>query len=489
MPRSMQAATKNLPTARFVANVLRSTCSVGLVCTTVLPCENLLAQEPSSQTPRIQWNDGTIDFHDPKLGIPHSHGSGPIADARALEAMTPAQKASYERKIKEAEEASHEKIARAIRFAQIAKDDVNPLAVSYRDAQQAFQVATIQLVMTLNEFGLTFDATTAEVDALDQKWFQGLMTAHESRKSWISKGAELFASDPTKYKNIGTALKEMLIYDMSADRVEAWAGVSSRLLAVEPTVLDFDWLVNLTSAALGNNEYDEAIRMGALLIESSEQEQAADRLRLYIDTFPNLKKEWERELELRKLEAEKNDNPQVELITSKGRVVIELFEDSAPNTVANFIYLVEKKYYDWKAFFRVENLTVAQTGCEKNDGSGSTGYTIASESTEDSYRANVRGSLALALGGHEGVMDTNSGSSQFYFCFMPLAHLNKEYTVFGRVIEGMENLSLLRHLNLADKSKDKEKSAETPDSIRSVKVLRKRDHEYRPTPHQGRLFN
>ena len=69
---------------------------------------------------------------------------------------------------------------------------------------------------------------------------------------------------------------------------------------------------------------------------------------------------------------------------------------------------------------------------------------------------------------------------------MPLMHLNQEYTVFGRVIEGMENIALLRHLNLANK--EEKESGETPDSIRSIRVIRKRSHEYRPTPHQGRLF-
>ena len=74
-----------------------------------------------------------------------------------------------------------------------------------------------------------------------------------------------------------------------------------------------------------------------------------------------------------------NDRPQVVLKTSKGDIVIELFEDEAPNTVANFVSLIEKGYYDGLTFHRVIDGFVAQGGCPKGDGTGGPGYHIPCE--------------------------------------------------------------------------------------------------------------
>lgn len=452
---------------------------------------SVIAQEPNSKTNKVVWDDGTIDFHAADFPFKHVHGDhGPKLDERALESMTPAQRASYEQKRKEAEASSHENLARAYRFGQVPADDKSDLAEKYRASQKAFQAATTKIISVMNQYSLAFNASAAEFEELDNAWFESLNAAHVARKDWITRGAELYASDMEEYKFVGMALKEMILYDITADRLDAWADVARILLKGDTSKLDRDWMLSMITACLANNEYDEAIQLGGILRTASETDpnQKLESWTLqYMDTFPSMKREWERELEFRKKDADSGQNPVVELVTSKGKVVIELFEDQAPNTVANFIYLIERSYYNRKSFFRVENLTVAQTGCEKNDGSGSAGYTIPGESTEENYRGHFRGSVALALGSTESGPDRNSGSSQFYICYMPLEHLNKEYTVFGRVIEGMENMSLLRHVNLANKE-EKEGGA-NPDLLIRAKVIKKRDHEYRPTPHQGRLFH
>ncbi len=83
--------------------------------------------------------------------------------------------------------------------------------------------------------------------------------------------------------------------------------------------------------------------------------------------------------------------------------------------VNSFIYLIERKYYDLKPFFRVEKGLVAQSGCEKGDGSGSAGYTFRGEVDSPTKRDHFRGSLAVALGGDkQGNVQRDSGSSQFY---------------------------------------------------------------------------
>ncbi len=95
-----------------------------------------------------------------------------------------------------------------------------------------------------------------------------------------------------------------------------------------------------------------------------------------LDIYPPL---WEHEQELRAAEAKADDLPRVLLETTRGPVVIELFEDQAPNTVANFIQLVESGFYDGSDFYQVVDDFVAQGGDPIGDGSGTSGRFIADE--------------------------------------------------------------------------------------------------------------
>ena len=170
--------------------------------------------------------------------------------------------------------------------------------------------------------------------------------------------------------------------------------------------------------------------------------------------------DWQQEQSLRAAEAKADDLPRVVLKTTQGDIVLELFENEAPNTVANFISLVEKKFYDGLTFHRVELNAMAQGGDPRGDGKGGPGYRIKCECYEKTHRNHFRGSISMA---HVGAPDT--GGSQFFLCFVPLVHLNERHTVFGRVIEGIENMSRLRR----------------GDEIVVARVIRKRDHKYEPS--------
>src|SRR5262249_7970782 len=117
---------------------------------------------------------------------------------------------------------------------------------------------------------------------------------------------------------------------------------------------------------------------------------------------------WAKEQELRKAEAEKNDLPRVKMTTSKGDMVIELFENEAPETVGNFISLVESGFYDGKVFHRVLPNFMAQGGCPKGDGTGGPGYHIYCECFKPEARMHFRGSLSMAHAGKD------TGGSQFF---------------------------------------------------------------------------
>ena len=158
--------------------------------------------------------------------------------------------------------------------------------------------------------------------------------------------------------------------------------------------------------------------------------------------------------------------PQVLMKTSKGDVLIELYEDEAPNTVANFVSLVEKGFYNGIIFHRVIDGFMAQGGDPKGEGTGGPGYAIPCECYQPNARKHQRGSLSMAHAGKD------TGGSQFFLTFVPTAHLDGKHTVFGPVIQGMENVDKLTR-------RDPRVGGEA-DKIIEAKVVRKRNHEYKP---------
>jgi cyclophilin family peptidyl-prolyl cis-trans isomerase len=177
---------------------------------------------------------------------------------------------------------------------------------------------------------------------------------------------------------------------------------------------------------------------------------------------------WAKEQELRQAEANASADkllPQVLILTSRGPITVELFENEAPNHVANFISLVETGFYTGTKFHRVEPALIqggdpnTKAGGTGNPGEGGPGYRIAQEYLLPNHRMHFTGSLAMAR-----KTEADSGGSQFYITRVPTPDYNDRYTVFGRVIDGLE---VVRQMQ-----KD--------DEILSATVLRKRDHEYEP---------
>jgi cyclophilin family peptidyl-prolyl cis-trans isomerase len=175
---------------------------------------------------------------------------------------------------------------------------------------------------------------------------------------------------------------------------------------------------------------------------------------------------WPTEQKIREKEAKADDLPRVTLETSKGDITIELFENEAPNTVANFISLVEKGFYDGVPFHRVISHFMAQGGAGR-DGKGP-GYRIKDEFDNPGARMHFRGTLSMANAG------PNTNTSQFFLTFRPTPHLNGGHTVFGRVIEGFDVLPKITRID------PQKPTGVTPDKIVKATVIRKRDHEYKP---------
>ncbi|MCY7358289.1 MAG: peptidylprolyl isomerase [Rudanella sp.] len=128
-----------------------------------------------------------------------------------------------------------------------------------------------------------------------------------------------------------------------------------------------------------------------------------------------------------------------EMRTDKGTMTIEFYEQDAPKTVANFIKLAESGYYDGIKFHRVIPDFMVQGGDPDGTGGGGPGYSIDCELTGDNQHHD-RGVLSMA---HRG---RNTGGSQFFICHnrQNTAHLDRNHTVFGKVVEGLDVLDEIR---------------------------------------------
>ncbi len=153
-----------------------------------------------------------------------------------------------------------------------------------------------------------------------------------------------------------------------------------------------------------------------------------------------------------------------------GKVKIELFPKIAPNHVERFKTLANSKKYDGVVFHRVIDKFMAQTGDVEFGNSsnenydirraGSGGSDLPNLKSEFSDLPHVRGTLSMARS-----QDPNSANSQFFICLEDAPHLDRNYTVFGKVIEGME------HVDKIKKGNGSNGSVEDPDKIISLKNL------------------
>ena len=129
------------------------------------------------------------------------------------------------------------------------------------------------------------------------------------------------------------------------------------------------------------------------------------------------------------LPAEQIHNKQIRLATTKGDIVFKLYDDTAPKTVSNFVYLASNGYYDGIIFHRVIENFMIQGGDPTGTGSGGPGYRFEDELKDN--RTYTRGTVAMANAG------PNTNGSQFFIMHKdgPLPH---NYSIFGEVIEGID---------------------------------------------------
>lgn len=133
-------------------------------------------------------------------------------------------------------------------------------------------------------------------------------------------------------------------------------------------------------------------------------------------------------------------NPIVTFEMENGKTIkAELYPDKAPNTVNNFISLINNGFYDGLGFHRVISGFMIQGGDPKGDGTGGPGYAIKGEFILNGFKQNnlkhSRGVLSMAR-----AMNPDSAGSQFFIMHQNASHLDGQYAAFGKVIEGMETV-------------------------------------------------
>mgnify|MGYP002713174689 CR=1 FL=1 len=123
-------------------------------------------------------------------------------------------------------------------------------------------------------------------------------------------------------------------------------------------------------------------------------------------------------------------------LTDKGEIVVAFFPDRAPRTVRNFLELADKGFYDGQIFHRVIKDFMVQGGCPEGTGTGGPGYTIEAEFNDTLHE---RGVISMARSRHP-----DSAGSQFFFVHNDhAAHLDNQYTAFGRIVDGLDVLDAL----------------------------------------------
>ena len=123
--------------------------------------------------------------------------------------------------------------------------------------------------------------------------------------------------------------------------------------------------------------------------------------------------------------------PQIQIQTDRGEISLELFEDEAPNTVANMISLTEQEFYNGLIFHRVIPNFMIQCGCPHGTGTGGPGYQFDDEFHPE-LKHNKPGILSMANAG------PGTNGSQFFITEVATPHLDNRHSVFGEVVEGLD---------------------------------------------------
>lgn len=369
---------------------------------------------------------------------------------------------------------------------------LGPKNKEFMDAYKQFREIAKKLTAWKVEYQTAKPARQAEID---QDYMPLYEEGEKLSKSMVDVGLDAFDEAPNRNPFVGNYLYSHVEWEYRRDNYEVSVKIFKRLvkhgIAPEAKVLYvFGGLSAMMTMDLEDAEAwlktaTESGHLENVMKDYARTEKGREKVMSLEGLFtriPTFKEDWAKEQEIRKKETEEGETdaakklPRVLIKTSKGDIVVELFENQAPGAVANFISLVEKKFYDGTVFHRVLPMFMAQGGDPTGTGMGGPGYTIDCECKRPDYRKHFRGTLSMA---HAGA---NTGGSQFFLTFVPTYFLDGRHTAFGRVVEGFEVLADIQRVD----PQDEDSVIPTLDRIIEATVLNKRDHEYAPIKNANR---
>jgi len=422
---------------------IAQTTVIGMACLSLI-CGGITAQEETGDTGQSEAKSKKADASD----------SAPSEAKPADDAKSPAP-AGKEKP----------KPAAAKPDAAPKKKTVAPPDLSPADAFAAKLTEWKDVLKDLRKLQADYaTAEPSEAAGIESQWGELIAKGEAMILELREAGKQAYVAAPNENDELTEFLVKIVKDDVERDDYETAVELSQALLAggceekelYEPAGI----------AAFATGDFDKA---DEYLDKAKDESSLGDDGKKYVDHVDDYKDFWKEEQKLREKEAQTNDLPRVRMTTSKGELVIELFENEAPDTVGNFVSLVEQGYYDGLSFHRVLEGFMAQGGCPRGDGTGGPGYEIYCECDKDGARKHFRGTLSMAHAGR------NTGGSQFFLTFLPTPHLNGKHTAFGRVVEGMEVLAKLQRVDPQASG-----SKPDPDKIVEAKVIRKREHDYKP---------
>jgi cyclophilin family peptidyl-prolyl cis-trans isomerase len=343
-----------------------------------------------------------------------------------------------------------------------AADANRTAAAEYQNAMEDWKT----VLKDLRKLKLQFQSAAAAADQakIQQEWKGLIDKGNEIVTSLEAAGIKAYSESPNEDAELSRFLVKLADDAIQRDDYAVAKRITDVLIEYQcPDKQIYD------SAAIASfvlNDYDTAEKYFKQAKELGVETNTSKELEPLVKQYRDL---WEKEKQTREAEAKADDLPRVKLTTTKGPIVLELFENEAPETVGNFVSLVDQGFYNNLNFHRVLKGFMAQGGDPKGDGTGGPGYRIFGEQARPGHRAHFQGSLSMA---HTG--DPDTGGSQFFITFRQTPHLNGLHTCFGRVIEGMEVLSKFQRRD------PQAANPPAPDSIIKAEVIRKRDHGYQP---------
>lgn len=349
-----------------------------------------------------------------------------------------------------------------------AQEPAAPAKAEAADVQSATPTPEFQAQMAewkkllekMRELQVRYKATKPSDRAAIEKEYNELVDKGQKMAPELVKAAlASYQAAPNQNDEVSKFLFSQAYSDVKLDHYQQAYDIAKALADNDFPNAAVNSIAGVSAFALNNyNDAEKYLKI------AQEKKVLDEEDSVYLNELSNYRELWEQEQKLRAEEAKKDDLPRVLFKTDKGDIEIELFENEAPNSVANFISLVEKKFYNGLTFHRVIHGFMAQGGDPKGDGSGGPGYTIACECYEPNHRSHFAGTLSMAHAGKD------TGGSQFFLTFRPTPHLNGKHTVFGRVIKGMDVLQSIKQTSRGVE----------PDKIIEATVIRKRPHDYKP---------